>query len=102
MKVAFVFFLLILLTILFIPSCTPPEAFDKKNTIFLPLYRKNISLNPLQAYDSSTRRLGRASSMAALSGGTGARSSGTGVSRSASTISRAGFGSTGRSYSSGG
>ena len=65
-------------------------------------YRPATGTGPLQAYDSSTRRLGRASSMAALSGGTGARSSGTGVSRSASTISRAGFGSTGRSYSSGG
>ncbi|MEQ8171895.1 MAG: ABC transporter substrate-binding protein [Candidatus Eremiobacterota bacterium] len=54
MKVSFVFFLLIFLTILFIPSCENSEAFDKKNTIFLPLYRKNISLNPLQAYDSES------------------------------------------------
>ncbi len=54
MKVSFVFFLLIFLTLLFIPSCNNSDVFDKKNTIFLPLYRKNISLNPLQAYDSES------------------------------------------------
>ncbi|MEQ8187187.1 MAG: ABC transporter substrate-binding protein [Candidatus Eremiobacterota bacterium] len=47
----------IFLTLLFIPSCKNPEAFDKKDTIFLPLYRKNISLNPLQAYDSESAKV---------------------------------------------
>jgi len=51
MKVTFVFFLFIFLTSLFISSCKNSESFDKKDTIFLPLYRKDISLNPLQNYD---------------------------------------------------
>ncbi len=54
-KVTCIFFLF--LTLLFIPSCKNPGVFDKKDTIFLPLYRKNISLNPLQAYDSESAKI---------------------------------------------
>lgn len=57
-------------------------------------YRPAAGTGPLQAWDSSSRSLGRASRMAYSSSGS--------VSRPSSTISRAGFGSTGRSYSSGG
>ncbi|MBW6402012.1 DUF1190 domain-containing protein [Roseomonas sp. HJA6] len=65
-------------------------------------YRPATGTGPLQAWDSSTRRLGAASRMASYSGGTSARTSGTSISRPASSISRAGFGSTGSAYSSGG
>lgn len=65
-------------------------------------YRPATGTGPLQAWDSGTRRLGAASRMAVYSGGSGSRLTGSTVSRPASTISRAGFGSTGRAYSSGG
>jgi peptide/nickel transport system substrate-binding protein len=57
MKVSFVFFLFIFLTLSFITSCKNSEDFDKRDTIFLPLYRKNISLNPLQASDSESAKV---------------------------------------------
>lgn len=65
-------------------------------------YRPAAGTGPLQAWDSGTRRLGTANRMAVYSGRTGAGVTGNTVSRPASTISRAGFGSTGRAYSSGG
>nr|WP_245211628.1 DUF1190 domain-containing protein [Neoroseomonas oryzicola] len=65
-------------------------------------YRPASGTGPLQAWDSGTRRLAPANRMAVYSSGSGSRVSGTTVSRPASTISRAGFGSTGRAYSSGG
>lgn len=62
-------------------------------------YRPATGTGPLQAWDSGSRRLGAAARMS--SGPSYVGSSGS-VSRPGSTISRAGFGSTGRSYSSGG
>jgi hypothetical protein len=60
-----------------------------------PAYRPAVGTGPLRAWDSGTRSLGQASRM-------GTYASGTGVSRPTSAITRAGFGSTGRAYSSGG
>jgi hypothetical protein len=65
-------------------------------------YRPAIGTGPLQAWDSSTRRLDTANRMAVYTGRPTTGVTGTTVSRPASTISRAGFGSTGRAYSSGG
>ncbi len=65
-------------------------------------YRPATGTGPLQAWDSGSRRLGAAARMASYADGSSVRGSSSGVSRPASTVSRAGFGSTGRSYSSGG
>ncbi|MBR0670439.1 DUF1190 domain-containing protein [Neoroseomonas soli] len=65
-------------------------------------YRPAVGTGPLQAWDSGTRRLAAANRMGVYSSGSGSRVSGTTISRPTSTISRAGFGSTGRAYSSGG
>ncbi len=73
-----------------------------------PAYRPAAGTGPLRAWDSGSRRLGVASRMAGSPGtGTtsrfaGAASTSPSASGSTSTVSRAGFGSTGRSYSSGG
>lgn len=64
-------------------------------------YRPATGSGPLRAWDSGSRSLGQASRMA-YAPGTGSRVSGTTISRPATTITRAGFGSTGRAYSSGG
>lgn len=65
-------------------------------------YRPATGTGPLRAWDSSSRRLGTASRMGVYSGRTASRLTGSTVSRPTSTITRAGFGSTGRAYSSGG
>jgi hypothetical protein len=65
-------------------------------------YRPATGTGPLRAWDSGSRSLGQASRMGVYSGGTTARQGGTTISRPTSVITRAGFGSTGRSYSSGG
>lgn len=65
-------------------------------------YRPAYGTGPLQAWDSGTRRLAAANSMGVYTSGSGSRVTGTTISRPTSTIARAGFGSTGRSYSSGG
>ena len=66
-------------------------------------YRPAVGAGPLQAWDSGTRRLAPANRMGTYAApGTVARAPGGSISRPASTISRAGFGSTGRAYSSGG
>lgn len=65
-------------------------------------YRPATGTGPLRAWDSGTRSLAPANRMATYIGSTTARSSGTSISRPTSVITRAGFGSTGRSYSSGG
>lgn len=65
-------------------------------------YRPPVGTGPLQAWDSGSRRLGAANRMGVYSGGSGSGVTGSTISRPASTISRAGFGSTGRAYSSGG
>ncbi|MBR0651807.1 DUF1190 domain-containing protein [Roseomonas terrae] len=65
-------------------------------------YRPAVGAGPLRAWDSRSRSLGQASRMGFYGEGTSARTSGPTVSRPASTITRAGFGSTGRAYSSGG
>lgn len=66
------------------------------------VYRPASGTGPLQAWDSSARRLGTASRMSSFAGGPGTRLTGTTASRPTATISLAGFGSTGRAYSSGG
>jgi uncharacterized protein YgiB involved in biofilm formation len=58
-------------------------------------YRPAVGTGPLRAWDSGARTLGQANRM-------GTYAAGSGVSRPSSTITRAGFGSTGRAYSSGG
>ncbi len=63
-------------------------------------YRPAVGTGPLRAWDSRSRRLDAANRMGGYS--SGSRVSGTTISRPTSTISRAGFGSTGRAYSSGG
>lgn len=65
-------------------------------------YRPAVGTGPLQAWDRSTRSLAPANRVGAYNAGAASRLSGSSVSRPASTISRAGFGSTGRAYSSGG
>jgi uncharacterized protein YgiB involved in biofilm formation len=63
-------------------------------------YRPATGTGPLRAWDSGSRSLGQANRMGFYGGGSSA--SGGSVSRPTSTITRAGFGSTGRAYSSGG
>ncbi|GGJ38705.1 hypothetical protein GCM10011320_52890 [Neoroseomonas lacus] len=65
-------------------------------------YRPATGTGPLRAWDSGTRSLAPANRMATYDGGTSARQGGTSISRPTSVVTRAGFGSTGRSYSSGG
>ncbi|MBR0681383.1 DUF1190 domain-containing protein [Roseomonas eburnea] len=65
-------------------------------------YRPASGTGPLLAWDSSSRRLGAANRMGTYSGPGSTRVGGSTVSRPTSTITRAGFGSTGRAYSSGG
>lgn len=65
-------------------------------------YRPAAGTGPLRAWDSSSRRLGQASRMGVAPGTTASRLTGSTVSRQTTTITRAGFGSTGRAYSSGG
>ncbi len=67
-------------------------------------YRPTRGTGPLRAWDSGANRLGVAGQMGAYSGRTTTttRIGTSGVTRPATSISRAGFGSTGRAYSSGG
>ncbi|BDG73984.1 DUF1190 domain-containing protein [Roseomonas fluvialis] len=65
-------------------------------------YRPAVGTGPLRAWDSGARTLGQANRMGTYAGTTGSRLTGSSVSRPTSTITRAGFGSTGRAYSSGG
>ena len=65
-------------------------------------YRPATGTGPLRAWDSGSRSLGQASRMGAYTGNTTSRLTGSTVSRPTSVITRAGFGSTGRAYSSGG
>jgi len=65
-------------------------------------YRPSAGTGPLRAWDSGSRSLGQASRMGVVQGGTTSRLTGSTVSRQTTTITRAGFGSTGRAYSSGG
>ena len=65
-------------------------------------YRPVGETGPLRAWDSSSRSLGTASRMGVHSGRGASRPTGGAVSRPTATITRAGFGSTGRAYSSGG
>lgn len=65
-------------------------------------YRPAVGTGPLRAWDSGSRTLGQANRMGVYAGTTGSRLTGSTVSRPTSTITRAGFGSTGRAYSSGG
>lgn len=65
-------------------------------------YRPSTGTGPLRAWDSGSRTLGQANRMGTLAGQTGSRLTGSTVSRPTTTITRAGFGSTGRAYSSGG
>lgn len=65
-------------------------------------YRPAVGTGPLRAWDSGSRTLGQANRMGTFSGSTTSRLTGSTVSRPTSTITRAGFGSTGRAYSSGG
>ena len=65
-------------------------------------YRPATGTGPLRAWDSGTRSLGQANRMATYVGGSSARQGGSSISRPTSVITRAGFGSTGRAYSSGG
>ena len=57
---------------------------------------------PLRAWDSGSRTLGQANRMGTYTGPNASRLTGSTVSRPTSTVTRAGFGSTGRAYSSGG
>jgi hypothetical protein len=65
-------------------------------------YRPAVGTGPLRAWDSGSRSLGPASRMGVVQGGTTSRLTGATVSRQTTTVTRAGFGSTGRAYSSGG
>jgi uncharacterized protein YgiB involved in biofilm formation len=65
-------------------------------------YRPATGTGPLRAWDSGTRALGQANRMGVYTGPSGQRLTGSTISRPTSTITRAGFGSTGRAYSSGG
>ena len=65
-------------------------------------YRPAVGTGPLRAWDSGSRTLGQANRMGTYGGATTSRLTGSTVSRPTSTITRAGFGSTGRAYSSGG
>jgi uncharacterized protein YgiB involved in biofilm formation len=67
-----------------------------------PAYRPAIGTGPLRAWDSGSRTLGQANRMGTYAGPGGSRLTASSVSRPTSTITRAGFGSTGRAYSSGG
>lgn len=65
-------------------------------------YRPATGTGPLRAWDSGSRRLDVANRMGTVSGRSASRLTGSTVSRPSATITRAGFGSTGRAYSSGG
>uniref|UniRef100_UPI0018E02EB2 DUF1190 domain-containing protein n=1 Tax=Roseomonas rosulenta TaxID=2748667 RepID=UPI0018E02EB2 len=65
-------------------------------------YRPAVGTGPLRAWDSGSRTLGQANRMGTYAGPNASRLTGSTVSRPTSTITRAGFGSTGRAYSSGG
>jgi hypothetical protein len=65
-------------------------------------YRPATGTGPLRAWDSGSRSLAPANRMATYTGTTTARPGGSSISRPTSVITRAGFGSTGRAYSSGG
>jgi hypothetical protein len=65
-------------------------------------YRPATGSGPLRAWDSGSRSLAPANRMATYTGAPSARQGGSSISRPTTVITRAGFGSTGRSYSSGG
>ena len=67
-----------------------------------PAYRPAAGTGPLRAWDSGSRTLGQANRMGTYTGPNASRLTGSTVSRPTSTVTRAGFGSTGRAYSSGG